>query len=256
MKTAEELLPALKNELGDAARGVSDDNLLKFVRWKPSVQRAAARFRDHQKWRKENSFAFEHTPLQASKDDELKRVLESDVIIAPDDLVCKNGSAVLCGRLRNNDMTDGRTVEDCVRMVLYTMDRVLEREHAQLHGVTLFYDMKGVTSKNVHIGIPKVLVNALIGHFPIRISGAYILNAPFFFKAMFNVIQLLMPAKLRARFHFIDKLEDIYEVIDKEQLLEEHGGRRVHDSSLWVAVQMQREADGAVCSLQECFVAE
>mmetsp|Transcript_25238 Transcript_25238/g.51515 ORF Transcript_25238/g.51515 Transcript_25238/m.51515 type:complete len:257 (+) Transcript_25238:143-913(+) len=256
MKTAEELLPALKDELGDEASCVSDDNLLKFLRWKPAVDRAASRFRDHRRWREENPFAFDDTPLQATKDDELKRVLESDVIIAPEDLVSKNGSAVLCGRLRNNDMTDGRTVEDCVRMVLYIMDRVLEREHAQIHGVTLFYDMKGVTSKNLHIGIPKVLVRALVGHFPIRISGAYILNAPFIFKAMFNVIQIMMPAKLRGRFHFVDKLEDVYDVIDKEQLLEEHGGNRLHDSSQWVAVQMQREVSGAVCSLQECFAAE
>lgn len=46
--TPEELLPALKTELGDAADGVSDENLLKFLRWKPSVERAAGRFRDHQ----------------------------------------------------------------------------------------------------------------------------------------------------------------------------------------------------------------
>ena len=251
--TPEELLPALKTELGDAADGVSDENLLKFLRWKPSVERAAGRFRDHQKWRAENPFAFEDRPLQASKDDELKRVLETDVVIAPEDFVSKKGSAVLCGRLRNNDMTDGRTVEDVVRMVLFTMDRVLEREHAQVHGITLFYDMKGVTSKNIHVGIPKVLLNAIIGHFPIRIEGAYILNAPFIFRGMFSMIQVMMPPKLRKRFHFVSSIDEVYEVIDTDLLLEEHGGKRVHESSEWVASQMQRESNGTVCSLKECY---
>lgn len=251
----EELLPALKIELGDAAHGVSDANLLKFLRWKPDVERAAGRFRDHQKWRELNPFAFDDTsrPLQASKDDELKRVLCSDVVIAPADLVSKKGSAVLCGRLRNNDMSDGRTVEDVVRMILYTMDRVLEREHAQVHGITLFYDMEGVTSKNIHVGIPKLLLNAIIGHFPIRIEGAYILNAPLIFKGMFSMIQLAMPPKLRKRFHFVSDIDEVYEVIDKDLLLEEHGGKRVHESSEWVALQMQRESNGSVISLQECY---
>jgi len=253
--TPEELLPALKVELGDAADGVSDENLLKFLRWKPNVERAAGRFRDHQKWRQANPFAFDDTssPLQASKDDELKRVLCSDVVIAPADLVSKKGSAVLCGRLRNNDMTDGRTVEDMVRMILYTMDRVLEREHAQVHGITLFYDMKGVTSKNIHVGIPKLLLNAIIGHFPIRIEGAYILNAPLIFKGMFSMIQLAMPPKIRKRFHFVSDIDEVYEVIDKDLLLEEHGGKRVHESSEWVELQMQRESNGSVISLEECY---
>ena len=115
--TPEELLPALRAELGPTASSVSDANLLKFLRWKPSVARASERFRAHAKWRSENRFAFDDPdrPLMASKDTELRRVLESDVVIAPEDMVSKKGSAVLCGRLRNNDMTDGRTVDDVVR---------------------------------------------------------------------------------------------------------------------------------------------
>ena len=116
--TPEELLPALKAELGDALpASVSDDNLLKFLRWKPCVQRASERFRAHRKWRAETPFVFDNPdkPLMASEDAELKRILESDVIIAPEDMVSKSGSAVLCGRLRNNDMGDGRTVDDLVR---------------------------------------------------------------------------------------------------------------------------------------------
>ena len=141
-------------------------------------------------------------------------------------------------------------------MILFTMDRTLERTHAQEHGICLFYDMKGVTSKNMHIGIPKCLVSAIVGHFPIRIDSAYILNAPFAVRGMFSVISMLMPAKLRKRFHFVSSIEEVYDVIERETLLEEHGGKRVHDSAEWVAAQMEREENGSVCSLKECFVVE
>lgn len=217
--------------------------------------RAAGRFRAHAKWRKQNPFAFDSTPLRVSDDPELKRVLESDAIVAPEGLVDKEGNTVLVGRLRNNDMTDGRTAKGVCRMALYTIDRVLEREATQLNGVTVFHDLTGLTKKNIDPAVPRLLFGAIIGHFPLRIKAMYIYNAPGFFRALFSVVStLLMPAKLRSRIHFVDDLTDIYEVIDKDQLLEEHGGKRKHDSSHWVNQQMKREADGSMVSLAECVM--
>ena len=155
-------LPELKSKLGELAEGVSDESLLKFLLWKPSVDRADRRFQDHVKWRKEVPWAFDSTKLKASQDDNLRRVLESEVLVAPEGIVAKDGSTVLFGRLRNNDMSDGRTVEDVIRMVLYTMDRAMERESTQFHGITIFHDMKDVTRANVHVGIPKILFNLVM----------------------------------------------------------------------------------------------
>lgn len=256
--TPEDLLPALRAELGPAAASASDGNLLKFLRWKPDVARASERYRAHVAWRAQHPFAFDDPdkPLLAGKDPSLRRVLESDVIISPEDLVSKTGSAMLVGRLRNNDMTDGRTVEDVVWMILYTLDRTLERPHAQEKGITLFYDMNGVTSKNVHVGVPRLLLPCVLGTLPLRIEGAYLLNAPLFFRGMFRVMSLMMPAKIRKRFHFVSDIEEVYKVIEKDMLLEEHGGKRAHDSSEWVYGQIEREASGSVCSLKECYMKE
>lgn len=253
---AVELIPSLRNELGAAAEGVSDSNLLKFLHWKPDVERASARFRSLLEWRKENSWAMDDTrkPLLASEDPELKRVLESDVIVAPDGLVDKKGSTVLVGRLRNNDMSDGRQATDVCRMILYTIDRVLERKSTLIHGITIFHDMNGLSKKNVDVSIPKLLVKALVGHLPIRIQGIYILNAPLFFRGIFSVISLMLPAKLRARTHFFKDIKEVYEIIDKDQLLVEHGGKRMHDSSQWVADQIHREENGTLDSLKDCAI--
>jgi CRAL/TRIO domain len=251
---ANKLLPELKEKLGPAAEGVSDASLEKFLLWKPTVQRAEGRFHNHVKWREENPFAFDKTPLQASKDDALRRVLESEVLVAPEGVTAKDGSTLLFGRLRNNDMSDGRSPEDVVRMILYTIDRALEREATQLHGLTLFHDMKDVTTNNIHISIPKILIRAIIGHFPVRITGVYVLNAPLFVRALFKVISLTLPAKLKARIHLISDMVPILEAIDQTNLLEEHGGNIAHNQNEWVAHQVEREKDGSMESLQDCVL--
>jgi len=119
--TTEQLLLSLRDELGEEAEGVEDCNLLKFLRWKADVGRAAGRYRCLLKWRKENPFALDKTPLQASQDHTLKRVLETQFLVAPDGMVDKKGHTVLVGRFRNNDMSDGRTPKDVVRMCIYTL---------------------------------------------------------------------------------------------------------------------------------------
>lgn len=163
--TPEELLPALKEELHVEENVASDDivikeyNLLKFLRWKPNINRAAGRYRGLQQWRKENPFAWDDKPLLASQDEALRRVLEGEVIVAPDGMVDKQGRAVLVGRLRNNDRSDGRTPYDFVRMTIYTIDRVLENEHAQKNGLVVFHDMTDLSPKNLDIRIPKIMFN-------------------------------------------------------------------------------------------------
>jgi hypothetical protein len=49
-------------------------------------------------------------------------------------------------------------------------------------------------------------------------------------------------------------VDKVYEVIDQDQLLKEHGGKRKHNSADWVAAQIERETDGTMVSLKECLV--
>lgn len=170
VKQAEALLPELKEELGEAARGISDKDLLRFLYWKADVKRAAGRFRDHIKWRQENKWAFDDPELKVSTDEQLQKLLKDQILIAPDSLTSKDGCAVVIGRLKNNDMSDGRKPVDICRMFLYIIDRVMERKEAQLNGVIVFHDLDGVSKNNLDLRIPKILFPAIIGHFPIRIK--------------------------------------------------------------------------------------
>lgn len=250
---ARSLLPALKEELADLAKNVEDENLLKFLHWKQDVQRAAERFRAHVSWRKDNPWAFDN--LRVSEDEQLKKVVKGEIMVAPESLASKNGEAVLVGRLRNNDMSDGRTPQDVSRSFFYLIDRVLEREEAQLNGVIIFHDLAGLSKNNLHPTIPRLVLKGILGHFPIRIKGIYLLNPPWFFNGFFAVIKnTLFPKKLKQRMFNVDGIEDIYEVIDKEKLLEEHGGNLQHDNNAYVEEQCAKEKDtnGQFRSLSSC----
>jgi hypothetical protein len=239
---------ALRAELAEAAVGVPDEQLAKFLEWKPDVARAAGRFRAHCSWRAAHRFAFDDPPLLASGDPQLRRLLESEVVVAPDGMVDKQGASVLVGRLRNNDMSDGRTPEEVCRMALYTIDRVLETSNARRNGIAVFHDMNGLQSKNFSPAIPKLLFGALIGNLPVRIKGVYILNAPLFFRVFFSVFSLMLPTKIRERVRFVSSMSEVHEVIDQEQLLSEHGGSRTHDTAAWVSNHVAREASGELPS--------
>ncbi|KAL3937984.1 MAG: hypothetical protein SGARI_001918, partial [Bacillariaceae sp.] len=152
-----ELLPALKEELKEACDGVDDEYLLMFLRWKPDIRRAADRYRTFLKWKDENPGLFDET-LRISKDSELERVLQSEVIVGIPGLVTKEGGPLLIGRLRNNDMTDGRTTKDACRMLFYTIDRTLMRQESQEHGITILHDLRGFNrDKNARVEVAKTV---------------------------------------------------------------------------------------------------
>jgi len=228
---------------------VSDENLLKFLHWKPNVKRASERFRSFLKWQSENPWS--HTTLKLTQDETLSKLMKSQVVISPETITAKDGSSVLIGRLRNNDMSDGRTPEDVCRMLLYVIDNVLSRnENAQMNGVSVFHDLNGLSKNNVHVGIPKLLVKAIIGHLPLKIKGMYLLNAPFFFKSLFSVVStMFFPKKLKQRIHFMDSLHDIYKVIDQDLLLVEHGGKLEFDIDEWIQKQCDKEVNNEFHSL-------
>jgi hypothetical protein len=251
------LLCDLKAELGnELCDGVSDATLCKFLYWKQDVQRASERFRSFVEWRKENKFAYDgEKPLKMSCDPMLETMLCNEILVLPDDLKDKNGNAVMIGRLRNNDQSDGRTPQDIVRMMLYAMDRLLERRHVKENGVVVFHDLTGVSRSNLNVAAAKLIVAAIFGHMPIRINGFYIYKAPKFFKLIFSVVtSMVLNRKLRQRFHFIDDMEELYSVIDKDSLLKEYGGKLEFNTKDWVENQKEREQSSTTQmeSLTDC----
>lgn len=250
----EALLADLKTELGAECEGVSDEYLLPFLHWKPSVRRASQRFRSFVQWKNldENKGIFDET-LRLSKDPELERCIASEVIVAPPNLRTNAGGPVLIGRFRNNDMTDGRTVDGVCRMMLYTVDRVLQSPEAKTHGLTVVHDLRGFDAKkNANINIPKKLFAAMIGHMPIKIKGIYICHAPLIFYGFFRIVSLFMGKKLRERIHFCDDFSDVgtvHDIMNPNDLLTELGGTLEFSIKDWIEEQKIKEESGEWKSL-------
>ena len=246
--TPESLLPDLKKELGADCEGVPDESLLMFLYWKPSIERASQRFRGFVKWKTTEGKDLFDKSLRLSKDPELERVIRSEVIIAPPGLMTKAGGPILIGRFRNNDMTDGRTIEGVSRMLYYTVDQLLQRPETQKHGATVVHDLRGFDrSKNARMELAKAVFKGLIGNFPVKINAVYIVQAPFVFIGFFKLVSLFMPAKLKSRIHFIDEFSDldkVHGVVDPANLLPEMGGTLEWNIGDWVDEQKRAEESG------------
>lgn len=242
--TPESLLSDLKAELGDECHNISDDHMLMFLHWKPSVDRAAERFRAFAAWKKENEQDFGPT-LLVSKDPELERLLLSEVMVAPPNLTTKTGSPILIGRMRNNDMTDGRTVDGVCRMLYYTIDNVLQRPEVQKQGVTVIHDLRRFDRfKNARVEIAKRLVKGALSVFPVKLNMVYFVDAPLVFVGFFTIVSFFIPKKLRDRVRFITNFDEIG-VVDPEHLLQEMGGTLEWSSKEWVDEQKRLEEKGA-----------
>ncbi len=147
-------------------------------------------------------------------------------------------------------MSDGRTPHQVGRMMMYIIDRVLELPSSQENGVIIFHDLQGLSRNNVHTGVSKLVLKAILGHFPLKIKGIYLLNAPFFFKGLFQMIStLLFPKKLKERVHYLTSVEEMYEIVDQDLLLLEHGGKLDFNVNDWIGKQIQRENKGELASI-------
>jgi hypothetical protein len=244
----ESLLQGLKDELGAECDGVSDEHLLSFLYWKPDVERASQRYRNFIGWKRSNSHFFEEKKLLVSEDPELERVILSEVIVSPPSLKTKDGGTILIGRFRNNDMTDGRTVNDVCRMLFYTIDQVIERREAQKHGVTIIHDLRGFNkSKNARLEVAKSVYH-LFGHFPIKINAIYICHAPAVFTTFFKFVStLIMTKKVRDRVQFINdftELGDVHGIVDPNDLLTDLGGTLEWSAKDWIEEMKLKEQSG------------
>jgi len=236
--------------LREIAPGVSDQNLYKFYCYRQNTEERIKIFLDHKTWRSQNEWV-DNPPLRADSDSTLKRILLSETIVQPKGMVDKQGRPCLFLRLRNNDMTDGRTPKDVCRCALYNIERLLQRKEAVENGVCLVNDLSGMTKKNFHSGIPKVLMTALSGEkIPIRVKQFILINPPWFFNAVFSIVQTFMSPKLRRRFVILKSFDEVNEYIDSANLLEENGGLVKHNQMEWLEEQLTQEQAGQLDLLE------
>mmetsp|Transcript_30036 Transcript_30036/g.39518 ORF Transcript_30036/g.39518 Transcript_30036/m.39518 type:complete len:292 (+) Transcript_30036:123-998(+) len=223
------------------AVGVSDVNLTKFLKFKGDVDRAVACLNEHRDFRAQNSWV-DDPPLRATCDSEIKRILLSEVVTSPAQMIDKMGRPSLFIQIHKNDMTDGRTPRDIVRVAFYNIERLLNREEVLEQGVVLVYDLRGSNKKNFHLGVPKVIFPALSGgKIPIKVKAFYFISPPWVFKAFYAIASLFLSKKLKSRVQILNNVEQLLQYFGKENLPEVLGGTLQHDQKQWVENQIAEE---------------
>lgn len=220
---------------------VSEGNLRKFLGFKDDVDRAISCLRGHIQFRTENAW-IDNPPLRAGEDPLLKKMLEEEIILQPDGSYDKQGRAILWVCFRNNDMRDGRSPESVIRMAFYNMERLLMKPAAVENGVIIVYDLQGLARHNLNIRIPRLIMPALSGgKMPMRVKGFNFVNPPVIFKGFLSVVKMLLSKKLRKRIRIWKSMDELEEIIDRENFPQAYGGALEHDQKLWVEQEISSE---------------
>mmetsp|Transcript_30313 Transcript_30313/g.39975 ORF Transcript_30313/g.39975 Transcript_30313/m.39975 type:complete len:260 (-) Transcript_30313:178-957(-) len=240
-------------QLRIAFPNVSDGNLNKFLKHKRNPDRAVEVIETHKLYRSENSW-IDNPPLRAHSDLQLRKILESELLITPTRSKDKLGRPCLFLCLRNNDFSDGRTGYDICRAILYNLERQLNRDDVLTNGIVLVCDLGGIQGEHCRIEIFQTIFSALSGKIPLRVKALYLISPPWFFGPVFAIASLFMSQKLKNRAVTLQNFNELYEFIDQDQIPEKYGGEIKHDQKEWVAQQIQEEQKKKIPLLEELVV--
>lgn len=240
------LTSSLREILGDDAKGVSDNTLSRYIRYKPDVQRAADRFRARRSFRKENTYVYDDKPLLLSQDPKLTHLIRNGFVVAPEELHAKDQSHVMIIRGAKCDVGTAPHFcdsHDASRAIFYTLQRMMERNTLDpLKGITIILDLSGYTRKNLPGQLAKLLSKA-VGCFPIRIQSILVVSMPWWYPAAGN--KKLFSPKMRSRIHTLKSRADLHNYIEKDRLLEEYGGILNFDLQAWISSTVLQEVESS-----------
>lgn len=232
------LVTALREKLGHDATNVSDATLRQYICWKADVRRASDRFRSHDKFLKDN---FKVKTLLLSVNPKVCYLLRNGMVQAPEELIDKNGSAVMVIRAAKCDLSSPHNCSDtdAIRAIFFTIQQMLERKSldALIGGIVIVLDLVGAVRKNISAKVIRKLGNAA-GCFPIRIKAIYVVDMPWWFP---SGSKKLFSPKLRERIHLLKDKAALSEYIDGDRLLEEDGGIYSFDLQAWISNTLAAE---------------
>lgn len=181
------------------------------------------------------------------KPSEVKKVLQMNIMM-PLPKRLTDGSAVGLLRVGYFDI-DVATPDDLFAAGLVCVELGLELESIQVCGGSVIFDMEKFSLRLLrHFGSPTFLfrmVRVVQDCLPCRVRGFHIVNEPFFFSVVFNIIKQFLTEKIKSRIHFHgSNLKSLHKHIPPEILPEELGGELgPMDSTEFRHQVLNREAD-------------
>ena len=196
--------------------------LLMFLRARKfDVDRALQVYVNYYKYRHKHSYLFARKS-QASLD----RIARSGVFgVLPSPL--KDGSRAVCLHPSRWDVS---TMEphDCCSVFLSVLDKLLEDEEVQVHGISFIDNAEGCPLQKLYHFIRTDtwrLGVDLQDAFPARFKGLHFINQPWYVSFVMSVVKPLLKQKHKDRFHAHGtNMESFYEHVDPENLYSDFGG--------------------------------
>ena len=149
----------------------------------------------------------------------------------------KTGCAVMCFKPSLWPM-DQYPLTDLVRALLILLDRLMEDEENQVHGLRFVYNYEGMSLYQVFtvarsdLARKGIMVELIQEAFPGRFKGLHFLNQPWYISIPLSIIMPFMKAKLRERFHLHGAdYASLSQYIDLQDLPSDFGGEGPPSSS-------------------------
>lgn len=199
--------------------------LLRFLRSRKfDVERALHVYVNYHKYRHKHR---EWLKDGVSPDDPaLRHIMESGVFaVLPTPL--KDGSRGVCLYPSRWDVATMDPLQ-CCRVFFHVIDKLMEDEEAQVHGVSILDNIENSTLQKLYqfmrsevwkLGIE------LQDAFPARFKGLHFINQPWYVSLIMSVVKPLLKQKHRDRFHTHGTdVASFYEYVDPENLFADFGG--------------------------------
>lgn len=161
----------------------------------------------------------------------VEHVLKSGVLSVPDTRFY-NGSKVICVYPQKWDY---ETVPflDNFRASMLVLDKLIEDEETQVHGVSVVYNFEGTSFYSIlkvaqlEHSQRAMLIELLQEAFPARFKGVHVINQPWYISTFMGVIKPFMKQKLQDRIHLHGTdYQSLHEHISPDSLPVDFAGTR------------------------------
>lgn len=157
---------------------------------------------------------------------ELRHIVESGVFaVLPAPL--KDGSHAVC---LFPSRWDTATMDpfDCAKLFFLVLDKLMESEEAQVHGVSLLDNAENSTLQKLYHFLRSEVWKMgveLQDSFPARFKGLHMVNQPWYVSLIMGVVRPLLKQKHRDRFHAHGTdIGSLYHYVDPQNLFADFGG--------------------------------
>ena len=161
----------------------------------------------------------------------VKHILENGVIGILDTRLY-NGSKVVCVYPERWDFENVPFIDN-FRATLLLLDKLIEDEETQVHGLSILYNFEGSSFYSmIKVAQSEVVKNPMLiqllqDAFPARFKGVHVINQPWYVSMVLSIIRPFMKEKLKQRIHMHGTdFDSLHKHINPEDLPADFGGRQ------------------------------